>query len=268
MEPMKLSRMLTCKVAEVVILGRPVAPDRALEIIRRTDLFFRSEHRFADWMRGSNQAYCRGLDEALGYPSADRMDRIPGLDREDRGKLARAWRRRWGAIDLHWIGNNQVIDATGFCHPDGSVVFAGEKEDYPTGPEILRDLRRIAAAFPDLSMDVAVWCSADGSMLGFPMTDALETPWPPELLARVAVPTVGFLLREGEVTTVRGFDRRLFAGFGIRYPQAVERVLQETRRLAASAVTDSAFGPRDRPGLPDAVLQGWITRARSLGLTK
>lgn len=265
---MKLSRMLTCKVAEVVILGRPVAPTRAQEIIRRTDLFFWGTHHFPDWMRGGNQIYCKAVEEALNYPSATRLARLNGLDDAGKAKLADAWRRRWGAIELRWFNNHQVMDATGFCHPDGSVVFAGEEEDYPTGPEMLRDLRRIARAFPDLSMDVAVWCSAAGSMLGFPFTDALETAWPPELIARVAVPTVGFLVAGGDVTTVRGFDHRLFAGFGIRYPQAVERALHETRRLEAFRVVETEFGRRDWYGLPDEVLHGWIAKARALGLTR
>lgn len=265
---MKLSRMLTCKVAEVIILGRPLAPGRAQEIIRRTDLFFWGAHAFPDWMRGGSKEYSRALDALLGYPSAERMARIAGLGASGRQRLADVWRRRWGAIDLRWINNHQVMDATGFCHADGSVVFAGEEEDYPTGPEMLRDLRRIAQAFPDLSMDVAVWCSAAGSMLGFPMTDALETPWPPELLARVSVPTVGFLVGNGDVATVRGFDRRLFAGFGLHYPQAVETALGETRRLGAMGVVETEFGHRDHRGLPDAVLQGWAAKARALGLAR
>lgn len=266
--PMKLSQMLTDKFAEVVILGRSLAPTRALEVIRSTDTYFRGRHDFPVWMRGSNQDYCRALDEAFCYPGAARLSRITALDDAGKAKLCDVWRRRWGAIDLRWIMNHQVLDGSGFCHSDGSVAFVGELEDYPTGPEVLQDLRRIARAFPDLSMDVAIWCTAGNSMLGLPFTDALETPWPPELIARVAVPTVGFLVRDGDVITVRGFDQRLYAGFGIRYPQAVERALQEVRRLAACRVIESGFAPRNHPGLPDEVLRGWIAKARALGLAR
>lgn len=265
---MKLSRILTDKRAEVVILGQPLGESRALEIIRRTDGYFQGAHAWPTWRRGFNQAYCRALDEAFGYPSAERLGRIGGLDDRNRDRLPGVWRRRWGAISLRWIGNHQILFAGGFCHPDGSVAFVGELEDYPTGPEVLRDLRALAAAFPDLTMDVAIWCTFGRSMLGLPYTDALETAWPAELLARVAEPTVGFLLKSGEVTVVRGFDPRLFAAHKLRYPGALELALGEQRRLRANLVLESAFARRDFPGLPDEVLRGWIDKARALGLTR
>ena len=264
----KLSRLLTDKIAEVVILGQPLAPSSAIEIIRRTDGYFQGGHKFPAWQSGFNQEYCRALDQAFGYPSVARLERLAGLDERSRDRLPTIWRRRWGAISLQWLRNHQILFANGFCHPDGSVAHVGELEDYPTGPEVLRDLRVLAAAFPDLSMDVAVWCTFGRSMLGFPFTDALETAWSPELLERVAEPTVGFLLKAGEVTIVRGFDRRLFAARGLRYPEAVEVTLQEARRLRANLVVESAFARRDYPGLPDEVLLGWIDKARSLGLTR
>lgn len=265
---MKLSRILSSKIAEVVILGQPLAVNRALELIRRTDSFFWGKHAFPPWQRGGNQGYCRALDSALGYPSAERLARLSELDDRSRERLPHIWRRRWGAIKLRWFSHHQIMNASGFCHPDGSVAYVGELEDYPIGTEILQDLRLLATAFPDLTMDVAIWCSAGQSMLGFPYTDALETPWPPELLARVSVPTVGFLVTGGEVTVVRGFDLRLFAGRGLRYPQALEVALNETRRLSACTVVESAFAHRDQNGLPDEVLNIWIEKARALGLTR
>lgn len=266
--PMKLSRMFTDKRAEVVILGQRLGQSRALEIIRRTDGYFQGKHEFLAWQRGFNQEYCRALDEAFGYPSAERLGRLGGLDDRNRDRLPKIWQRRWGAISLRWIASHQILFAGGFCHPDGSVADVGELEDYPTGPEVLHDLRVLAAAFPDLTMDVAIWCTFGRSMLGFPYTDGLEAAWPSELLARVAEPTVGFLLNAGEVTVVRGFDRRLFAAYELRYSEALEVALQEQRRLRDNLVLEFAFARRDYPGLHDEVLQGWIDKARALGLTR
>jgi hypothetical protein len=265
---MKLSQMFNVKVAEVVILGQPVTAACAQEIIRRTDLYFWFDHAFAHRFPAVVSDYHRAVDDALNYPSAHRLGLVRDLDPARAERVLRLWRRRWQAIDLKWITNNQVLHGRGFCHPDGSVGFAGEIEDYPTGPELLRDLRLLARAFPELSMDVAVWCSAGASMLGFPMEDALESPWPPELLARVAVPTVGFLVGGGEVTTLRGFDARLFARFGLRFPQAAELALSEARRTDGLATQASAFGLRNWRGLQDAVVNGWIAKARALGLTR
>ncbi len=265
---LRLSSLLTDKIAEIVILGPSVAPDLALEIMRRTDGFFWGNHQFPTWQRGGSKEYSMALDEAFAYPSGARLARLATLDDRQRDRLPTIWRRRWGSIDLRWLRNHQIMNGSGFCHPDGSVAFVGELEDYPTGPEVLNDLRRLSSAFPGLAMDVAVWCTAGQSMLGFPFHDGLETAWPPELLARVAEPTVGFLVKAGNVTVVRGFDRRLFAARGLRYPQALEMALHETRRLDEALVHESAFARRDHRGLRDDVLYGWIDCARALGLAR
>ncbi len=268
---MRLSQMLTCKFAEVVVLGRSLAPARAREVIRRTDMYFQHDHRLpAGGTIAADRDYFSALDDALNYPSARRLAALSGIDEAGAHRLVGAWRRRWQVVGLQWLGNTQVWRGEGFCHADGSVAGAWEISDYPTGPELLDDLRRIAMAFPDLTMDVAVWCSFGTSMLGFPMLDALETAWPPELSSRVAVPTVGFLVGGGKVTPVRGFDRRLFAGLGLNYRQAAERALAETRRLAGLAGVEFGLRPARCPriaGCRDPRLDRDGPRARSGKMT-
>lgn len=178
------------------------------------------------------------------------------------------WCDRWGALDTAFLFNQQIAWGTGFCHPSGEIVWAEEVARYPSGTDLLRDLRLIAAAFPDLSMDVAVWCDRRGAMLGFPYQDMPEGQLPADLLAKVAEPTVGFLLRGGAVTVVRGFDRRLFGDFGLRYPAAVERALAETRRLQAINPATEETGLKVRTWLTETVQQDWAAKARALGLVR
>jgi hypothetical protein len=178
------------------------------------------------------------------------------------------WCDHWGAIDTTFIFNQQIAAGKGYCHPGGEIVYADEVARYPSGLDLLRDLRRIAEAFPDLSMDVAVWCDIRGSMLGFPFTDAPETNWPPELLGQVAEPTVGFLMRAGVVTPVRGFDRRLFSTYGLRYPEAAQHALNATRRLQTAAPNEAEFGLSVRHWLTEAVIEAWAAKARALGLVR
>lgn len=267
-EAFKLSRMFSGKFAEVIAIGQPVTPVRAVEILRRTDVFFWGgpAGREAAWP--PLRDFARELDRSIGFPSAWRYPADKPPDRLEHRKLVKFWCERWGALDTQYLFNQQIASGSGFCHPGGEIVWAEEVSRYPSGTDLLRDLRLIAEAFPDLSVDMAVWCDQRGAMLGFPLEDRLKMPWPAEMLAKVAEPTVGFLLRGGVVTVVRGFDRRLFGDFGLRYPAAVERALAETRRLQAVHPSTAETGLKVRTWLTEAVQQDWAAQARALGLVR
>ncbi len=259
----KLSQMLTAKFVELIIIGQPVAPGTAVEIIRRTDTFFRG-----GWHPSWDSEYERNLRAAFGLPGRRHPADAPRPDLATQATATARWRRKWGCLDLRWMSTNQIAAGTGFCNPDGTLAFAGELEDYANGLELLHDFRMIALAFPHLTFDVAVWGDQRVSMLGLPMFDALETPWPPELTAQVAMPTLGFLVRQGRVAVVRGFDQRLFQPYSLGYPQAAELALRELRRLDAARTEATGFGQRQAPGLPDKILMGWLAHARQLGLAR
>ena len=158
------------KRVEVIVAGERISPDRAQEIIRRTDTGFQN-------LPFSISDYGRHVRSMLGFPSE--IDGASGearLGDETKDAVAR-WRTRWDAVDLEWLGNHQLLYAKGWCHADGTIALADELEDYPRASELLADCQRLATAFPDLVMHVAAW-GTGRSILGYPLMDAPESPWP------------------------------------------------------------------------------------------
>jgi hypothetical protein len=247
------------KRVEVIVAGERISPDRAQEIIRRTDTAFQK-------LLFPVSDYGRHVRSMLGFPSE--IDGVSDEERrgdETKDAVAR-WRTRWDAVDLEWLGNHQLLYAKGWCHADGTIALADELEDYPRASELLADCQRLATAFPDLVMHVAAW-GTGRSILGYPLMDAPESPWPQALLDSQPEPTFGFLIGNGAVEVVQGTDRRLFERFGLHYSRAVERTLSEMRRCAGEAVRETMFGDRaHNRGIPDKIIHDWLKRARSLGL--
>jgi hypothetical protein len=238
-----VAQVLRAKFVEVVMLGDPIAPDLAWEVIRRTDLVFRRLTRTpvapAD----------RALRDRLGFPG----DAAPV-------RTVQRWRRRWGSIDLQWLGNNRILHGDGWCHPDGSIALAGELEDYPRADEVLQDCRRIARAFPTLVIDVALWGSGP-SILGKPLCDAPDTPWPARMWRDAPVPSIGFLLAGGAVRVVAGTDPRLFGRLGLTPGQAAEAALRGHR------LGFHRPGPQGGAAeVPPRIAGHWAVLARDLGL--
>jgi hypothetical protein len=115
-------------------------------------------------------------------------------------------------------------------------------------------------------MHVAAW-GEDQTILGSPLEDAPESPWPQTLLGSQTDPTFGFLIEHGKVDVVTGINPWLFERFGLDCPRAVEWALGESRRCTKELVSETAFGTCGfYRGLPDSVIQDWRKKARSLGL--
>ncbi len=243
------------KWVEVIIVGERLSTDRASEIIRRTEFGFRRQ-------LFPVSEYGQTVRNMLGFPNAPESN----SDRAIADDAIARWRALWGGINLQWLGNSQLLYARGWCHADGTIAFADELEDYPRANELLDDCRLLAAAFPDLVMTVAAWGN-DQTILGYPLMDAPESPWPQTLLDSQTDPTFGFLISDGTVQVLPGNNPWLFDRFGLNCSEAVEWAVRETRRCAKETVSETAFGNRgyDR-GLPDSVIHDWRKRAQSFGL--
>lgn len=257
-----LSMAPTDKVVEIAIVGKPVTPAQATEIIRRTDSFF-----------GSNCAdtspYASRVRSLLGAPQKGDFEREPQT--HWRRRLAywdaiEAFRARWGSIDLHWLQNAQVRAADGWCHPDGAIFLAEESGRYPLATDYFDDARAIATAFPFIEMDIALWTPRILPRLSIHCSP--ESPWPTELRAQVQAPLFGLILRRGDVEAVEGRDGILFRDFGLTYRSAAEVALHEFRKRRRAGAIDSEFGDRrHRRGIGDHVIRSWVETARALGLT-
>lgn len=243
------------KWVEVVIVGERLSADRASEIIRRTDGCFRRQIFPVS-------EYGQTVRNMVGFPKSPESN----SDRAVADDAIARWQGIWGGINPQWLGNSQLLYNRGWCHADGTIAFADELEDYPRANELLDDCQLLAAAFPDLVMAVAAW-GEDKSILGFPLEDAPESPWPQTLLDNQIDPTFEFLIKDGAVHVLPGENPVLFKRFGLDCPQAVEWALSESRRCVKEAVGETAFGNRGYyPGLPDSVIHDWRIRAQSLGL--
>lgn len=244
------------KWVEVVIVGKKLSAERASEIIRRTDGGFRMQ-------LFPVSEYGQTVRDLVGFPNSPEGN----TDRPEANDSIARWQAKWGGISPQWLGNSQLLYNRGWCHADGTIAFAAELEDYPRANELLEDCKLLAAAFPDLDMTVAAW-GEDKTILGFPLEDAPESPWPQTLLDCQIDPSFEFLISDGTAKVLPGENPALFKlRYGLDCPQAVEWALSESRRCAKEAVSETAFGDRGYyPGLPDRIIHDWRRRAQSLGL--
>ena len=94
------------KRIEVIVAGEGISPDRAQEIIRRTDTGFQK-------LLFPVSDYGRHVRSMLGFPSeidGASCEARPGDETKD---AVAQWRTLWGAVDLEWLGNHQLLHAKG-----------------------------------------------------------------------------------------------------------------------------------------------------------
>lgn len=143
------------KWPQMVVTGRPVSPEQALEIIRRTDWFFQHFGFTANSTPFVQQA--RQILEFKDY------DDFVGPDGERDYRAYNQWRnwyrKQWGIIDTayvlnDWIASSYIGGPHGWCHPDGTIAFADNVGKWPSVAAIREDWKCLAEAFPFI--DVAV----------------------------------------------------------------------------------------------------------------
>lgn len=160
-----LSRTLP-KWPQMIVTGKTLEEEQALEIIRRTDRFFACPI-------GNNHNFVEKAKNIVKYPKDGYNDIIE-------------WEEKWGYISLEYVENDWISSAFiygphGWCHPDGSIAYALNIGKWPEVPEILNDWETIAQAFPFLEAEVTV------------MNNEHHCP---------SEPVVSFLIRDGEVELV------------------------------------------------------------------
>ncbi len=250
--PVDLLRALSSKRVDIIVIGTPLAPERAAEIIARTDSGFGPLRysRIDDRVRSIRAAV--GLPPHVATPPGTRAVDDPVAD-----AALTTWRRTWGSIDPAWLGNNQLLagaaGVAGWCHPDGQIAYADEIEDYPMATEIHDDCWALAQAFPDLAMAVIAW-GGHGRIMDAFLGHTPRAPWPAALRDSVHPPRVGFRIGDGNVQVFDGDDPRLLAGYASDIGRAVETALETVRR------------GRETHDLPDTTIALWKARAQRLRL--
>ena len=183
------------KWPQMIVTGTPVSEMQALEIIRRTDVFF------ATFSLDDKQLAAE-IMSAIGVPdrpdfTKDMPNRIEAI-RAYAEKLD-CWRNAWGVIRSryvynNWIDGSHALGFNGWCHPDGRIGYAYNIGAWPYVQSVYHDWVMIAREFPFLELEVTLmndeWCE-----------DASK-------------PVVSMLIRDGKVELVDPNTRNLHVEFG------------------------------------------------------
>lgn len=132
--------------------GPDVAPELALEFIRRTDGALVGES-FTN-----NKLFEAQLEELLGM----REHQNPDADFSERWKRRQAFSEAFGYVHLEhlsssWVASAWIGGPDGPVSPTGKVLLAKNFGKWPSVEEIESDLKIIAAEFPWLTFDLSVW---------------------------------------------------------------------------------------------------------------
>lgn len=145
------------------VTGRPVTIEQAKEIIRRTDHFFL-------WFHGNDYELVARVQNQLGMPVKPEYPRTndPVALAAYRAELSAAydqlkvWLRHWGYVHTEyvtneWISTSFIDGPYGWCHPDGSIDFAGNIGKWPHVHEVLQEWRVLATAFPFMQVGITLY---------------------------------------------------------------------------------------------------------------
>jgi hypothetical protein len=227
------------KWPQMLVSGTPIKPEQALEIIRRTDEFFRhpsgNDQYFVDTWRKKF-----GMPAELPYSRASKMPDKEwwALIDKQRKEMA-AWQKEWGVMDdpqyvtNTWLSSCYIGGPYGWCWPDGTILFRENVGKWPSVEDVLADWSDIAKTFPFLELGVdlrsAENCEENESV-------------------------VGFLVKGGAVEVVDSQKMNPLNGFPA-LPSDSSLEAQLDARIA------SGFNPASEHGISDEVLEKWAERS-------
>lgn len=144
------------KWPQMRVAGRSVSPERALEIIRRTDNFFK-------YPSGNNKVWIKFVYDTVGIPYINYdMDE----DWYSCDKKIRAFHERWNYVSTEYVINDWISCAFiygphGWIHPDGNIYFSDNVGKWPSSQELIDEWKIIATNFDDLELDVVFMSGED-----------------------------------------------------------------------------------------------------------
>ena len=157
------------------VTGEDITKEQALEIIRRTDAFFKG-------YEGNNNNLNNFIKNTLKIPNE--MDFFDYIDYDEEKTK---WDKKWGYIFLdfisnQWISSTDDYGANGWCHPDGKMGIITTIGKYPIIEIVYTDWNVIAHEFPFLNLGITLY---DG-----------------EFDDNNAKPLISFKIKEGKVEVV------------------------------------------------------------------
>jgi hypothetical protein len=274
--PAEVDRITLTKQPHLVVIGKPVTPSQASEIIRRTDTIFAN-----DSLRRSVEPpeYETKLRQAFGFPTA-----VAKSDQFD-SAAAERFRDAWGCVDAGYLANSSTLGSGSWCHPDGTICLVEPSGRYPVAREYFDACFSITDAFPFLDISVLLFSGTplvqmpcvevkgqDGTVSTFQPGWDVDTlpphPWSAEMLGHFGSPVLGFRIRGGEVLACEGNDPALFDTLAQTLAMALEAAVAGHRRQRSLLTWHSRWGKRRSRGIDDELPLAWLRLAQSLGLAR
>lgn len=215
------------KWPQMLVVGDPVTPEQAFDIITRTDTAFNG-----CW--GNSRTWGARMAERLRmpanlYPYGDDLRKNAphnGHTGTDWDAVAE-WKKDWGYVETEYVHNDWVACAYiggphGWCAPGGQLQYADNVGKWPSVESLYDDWALLAREFPYVRAHVTF-------MSGESSEDGTR-------------PVASFLVREGEVVLTEGH-------------------LGGLERAFAPQLNEYRSGEQ---GCPRAWEQRWEARARSI----
>lgn len=217
------------KWPQLIITGEPVSEEQALEIIRRTDYFFKNG------FGGNNHKFNDKVIKTVKLPQFD-GSKVGDEFFDNYALYAQAekeWKKNWQYLTTAYVCNDWISCAyiggpNGWMHPDGIIGFSENIGKWPEIKEVYDDFCRIAKAFPFLNMEATL-------MNGEQCEDDTK-------------PVVSFKIKEGKVRVIDPNYKDVHDG---KYPTKYKGGVSIMRQLT-DVTSENA--------IPLKIIESWASR--------
>lgn len=209
----------------MVVMGDPVTPKQAAEILIRTSRL--------PYLSTNEEKFHSGIRSLFGLCSAETVNEMGYLYAEESDM-----RRKLGILELGYLGNEQIAScwyggAHGWCSWDGRIDARSYNiGKWPHAQEVLRDWKLIAKTFPFLRLSCWLYAherSEDGLDLKSPLVEFRVKDGKARMARKPSVPADTWVelpqLNLFQVGREQGIDlgsfqQKLIDVYGENYPQA------------------------------------------------
>lgn len=233
------------KWPQMIVTGRKLSSEQALEIIRRTDSFFLL-------YTGNDIAFNENVLTMIGYPHEIsnndprclNSDGTTNMERklqlfDEYWEKKQNWANDWGLIPTNfvknsWISCSFIGGPHGWCHPDGQIGFCNNIGKWPNVSEVYYDWKTLAAEFPYIEIEAT-------------LMDREE-------YEDNSKPIISFLIRDGNVELIDPQIRNIHEEFG--------RTIMKSNDMMTNVLRIFSCGPDAEHAISLDIIRSWAERFR------